>query len=245
MRASRYRCRVTAALLTDKYELTMLSAALRDGSAGPHDAPSRCSPAGCPTAAATAWSPAPAGCSTRLSEFVFDDAALAVAGAVPGRARRWTTCATSASRGDIDGYPEGELYFPGSPILSVTRHLRRVRGAGDAGAVDPQPRHRDRLGGGPDGQRRRRPADDRDGFAAHPRVRRGRRGARRLHRRLRRHLEPRSRAPLRHSRARHQRARVHAAAHHRETDPNEARRVPRAGRRAGRRRRRCWSTPTT
>ena len=22
--------------------------------------------------------------------------------------------------GDIDGYPEGELYFPGSPILSVS-----------------------------------------------------------------------------------------------------------------------------
>ncbi len=33
---SRYRCRVTAALLTDKYELTMLSAALRDGTAGRH-----------------------------------------------------------------------------------------------------------------------------------------------------------------------------------------------------------------
>ena len=30
---NRYRCGVTAALLTDKYELTMLAAALRDGSA--------------------------------------------------------------------------------------------------------------------------------------------------------------------------------------------------------------------
>ena len=43
--------------------------------------------------------------------------------------------------GDVDGYPEGELYFPYSPVLTVRGELRRGGRARDAGAVDPQPRH--------------------------------------------------------------------------------------------------------
>ena len=61
--------------------------------------------------------------------------------------------------GDVDGYPEGELYFPGSPDPHRQRHVRRRGAAGDAGAVDPQPRQRGRLGRGPDGHRGGRPAD--------------------------------------------------------------------------------------
>ena len=128
-----------------------------------------------------------------LAQFRFDDDALASLSdfldadtlGVPGRL---------PFRGDVDGYAEGELYFPGSPVLSVHGTLRRMRRAGDAGAVDLQPRHRDRVGRGAHGQRGRRPPADRDGFAAHPRAGRRRRGARRLPRRLRRHVEPRGRS---------------------------------------------------
>ena len=77
--------RGTPALLTDRYELTMLAggAARRDrATAG---ACSRCSPAGCPTGAATASSPAPAGCSTRCPTFRFDDDRRC---ACPARRRR-------------------------------------------------------------------------------------------------------------------------------------------------------------
>ena len=104
--------------------------------------------------------------------------------------------------GDIDGYAEGELYFPGSPVLSVTRQLRRMRGARDAGAVDLQPRHRDRVRGGAHGQRGRGTTADRDGVTTHPRTRRRRRGPRRLHRRLRRVVQPGGPAPLRDTRRR-------------------------------------------
>ena len=42
-----------------------------------------------------------------------------LAGVASSTPTRWATCATTGSRGDIDGYAEGELYFPGSPVLSV------------------------------------------------------------------------------------------------------------------------------
>ncbi|BBY62375.1 nicotinate phosphoribosyltransferase [Mycolicibacterium helvum] len=109
---------MTAALLTDKYELTMLAAALRDGSAGrmtTFEAFARRLPDGRRygvVAGAGRFLEA-------LSEFVFDDEALtSLASFLDSttldylRDFRFT--------GDIDGYAEGELYFPGSPILSVT-----------------------------------------------------------------------------------------------------------------------------
>jgi nicotinate phosphoribosyltransferase len=106
------------ALLTDKYELTMLSAALRDGTAGRHttfEVFTRSLPDGRRygvTAGAGRLLEALAG-------FVFDDDALAaVAGFLDP-----ATCEFLRDfrfGGDIDGYPEGELYFPGSPVLSVT-----------------------------------------------------------------------------------------------------------------------------
>jgi len=109
---------VTAALLTDKYELTMLAAALRDGSAGrttTFEAFARRLPDGRRYGVV-------AGTGRfleALGEFIFDDAALESLASFLDPATldylrdfRFT--------GDIDGYAEGELYFPGSPILSVT-----------------------------------------------------------------------------------------------------------------------------
>ena len=54
-----------------------------------------------------------------LPEFVFDDAACESLSSFP---RRATLDYLRGFRfgGDIDGYAEGELYFPGSPVLSVT-----------------------------------------------------------------------------------------------------------------------------
>ena len=146
--------------------------------------------------------------------------------------RRSSGCADYRFSGDIDGYPEGELYFPGSPILTVSGTFADAVRAGDAGAVDPQPRLRGGLGRGPDGHRRRGPSADRDGVAAHPRGGRGRR-------RPARPTWPASppprtwrRAPLRHPDRRHRRARLRAAARRR------AGRVPRPGQGA-------WARSTT
>ena len=115
---SRYRCRVTAALLTDKYELTMLSAALRDGTAGRRttfEVFARRLPEGRRYGVV-------AGTGRfleALSEFVFDDAALESVGSFLDPATL-DYLRGFRFRGDIDGYAEGELYFPGSPVLSVT-----------------------------------------------------------------------------------------------------------------------------
>ena len=51
--------------------------------------------------------------------------------------------------GDIDGYPEGECYFPGSPILTVEGTFAEAVLLETLVAVDPQPRLRDRRRGRP------------------------------------------------------------------------------------------------
>lgn len=108
---------VTVALLTDKYELTMLSAALRDGTAQRRtsfELFARRLPSGrrYGVVAGTGRFLDALGQFTfdtdaldLLSEFLDSDTLLFL------RDFRFT--------GDIDGYPEGELYFPGSPVLSV------------------------------------------------------------------------------------------------------------------------------
>jgi nicotinate phosphoribosyltransferase len=108
---------VTAALLTDKYELTMLSAALSDGTA--HRRTSfelfaRRLPEGrrYGVVAGTARF------VEALAQFRFDDAALASLSDFLDRGTL-AYLADYRFRGDIDGYAEGELYFPGSPVLSV------------------------------------------------------------------------------------------------------------------------------
>lgn len=105
------------ALLTDKYELTMLAAALRDGTAhrrSSFEVFARRLPEGRRygvTAGTARFVEA-------LREFTFDDTAL---GALESflDARTLDYLARYRFTGDVDGYAEGELYFPGSPVLSV------------------------------------------------------------------------------------------------------------------------------
>jgi nicotinate phosphoribosyltransferase len=109
----------TSALLTDHYELTMLSAALRDGTADRRcvfETFARRLPSGRRYGVVVGTS--------RLIELVadfrFGDAELAFLrerGVVDADTADWL--ATYRFGGDIDGYSEGELFFPGSPILTV------------------------------------------------------------------------------------------------------------------------------
>jgi nicotinate phosphoribosyltransferase len=108
---------VCAALLTDKYELTMLSAALRDGTASRRttfELFARRLPEGRRYGVV-------AGTGRfleALAEFRFDDVALAsVAEFLDSDSVRYLRDFQFC--GDLDGYAEGELYFPGSPVLSV------------------------------------------------------------------------------------------------------------------------------
>jgi nicotinate phosphoribosyltransferase len=108
---------VTAALLTDKYELTMLAAALRDGTAH------RCTTfevfaRRLPEGRRYGVVAGTARFVEALPQFTFDDDALTMLAEFLDS----TTLAYLADYrfdGDVDGYPEGELYFPGSPVLSV------------------------------------------------------------------------------------------------------------------------------
>ncbi len=108
---------MTAALLTDKYELTMLAAALRDGSAHRRttfEVFARRLPDGrrYGVVAGTARF------VEALAEFTFDDIALAsLSDFLDDDTMAYL--ADYRFRGDVDGYPEGELYFPGSPVLGV------------------------------------------------------------------------------------------------------------------------------
>src|SRR6202171_2806226 len=117
---NRYRCGVPSssrALFTDKYELTMLAAALHDGSAyrrTTFEVFARRLPEGrrYGVVAGTARF------VEALAQFRFDDAALAsLEDFLDGETLAYL--ADYRFRGDVDGYAEGELYFPGSPVLSV------------------------------------------------------------------------------------------------------------------------------
>ncbi|MGZ8801637.1 MAG: nicotinate phosphoribosyltransferase [Mycobacterium sp.] len=104
-------------MLTDKYELTMLAAALRDGTAhrrATFEVFARRLPEGRRygvTAGTARFVEA-------LQSFVFDSAALSsLADFLDTHTLEYL--AGYRFTGDIDGYPEGDLYFPGSPVLSV------------------------------------------------------------------------------------------------------------------------------
>ncbi|MEU4368809.1 nicotinate phosphoribosyltransferase [Micromonospora chersina] len=108
------------ALLTDHYELTMVSAALRDGTADRRcvfEVFSRRLPAGRRYGVV-------AGTGRLIDlirDFRFDPDEvefLRRTGVVDDRAARWL--ADYRFTGDVDGYAEGELFFPGSPILTVS-----------------------------------------------------------------------------------------------------------------------------
>jgi nicotinate phosphoribosyltransferase len=111
---------MSTGLLTDRYELTMLDAALRDGTADRHcvfEVFARRLPDGrrYGVVAGTAR------LLDAVRDFTFDEATverLHRAGVVGEQAA--TLLAGYRFRGDIDGYPEGELYFPYSPVLTVS-----------------------------------------------------------------------------------------------------------------------------
>jgi nicotinate phosphoribosyltransferase len=104
-------------LLTDRYELTMLSAALRAGTAH-----RRCTfemfARKLPDGRRYGVVAGTGRFLEALSDFRFDDTAAA---SLAEFLDRDTMAYLRDFRfgGDVDGYPEGELYFPGSPVLSV------------------------------------------------------------------------------------------------------------------------------
>ena len=108
---------MTAGLLNDKYELTMLAAALRDGTAHRRttfEVFARRLPEGrrYGVVAGTARF------VEALAEFTFDDTALeSLSDFLDTDTLDYL--ADYRFRGDVDGYAEGELYFPGSPVLAV------------------------------------------------------------------------------------------------------------------------------
>jgi len=109
-----------AGLLTDRYELTMLRAALADGTAGRHavfEVFTRRLPAGrrFGVVAGTAR------ILDAIDRFRFTDRDLTflrAGGVLDDRTTQYL--AGWRFGGDIDGYAEGELYFPGSPVLTVS-----------------------------------------------------------------------------------------------------------------------------
>ncbi|WP_433734735.1 nicotinate phosphoribosyltransferase [Nocardia sp. CA-129566] len=107
----------STALLTDQYELTMLAAALGDGSAQ-----RRCSFEVFARRLPNGRRYGVVGGTGRLldalAHFRFEEPELDIAaGFLDSKIVDWLR--DYRFTGDIDGYPEGELYFPGSPILSV------------------------------------------------------------------------------------------------------------------------------
>ncbi|MEV4845047.1 nicotinate phosphoribosyltransferase [Micromonospora matsumotoense] len=112
--------RLRPALLTDHYELTMVSAALRDGTAD-----RRCTfevfSRRLPTGRRYGVVAGTGRLIDVIKDFRFTPEEvefLLRTGVVDEPAARWL--ADYRFTGDIDGYAEGELFFPGSPILTVS-----------------------------------------------------------------------------------------------------------------------------
>jgi nicotinate phosphoribosyltransferase len=106
-------------LLTDRYELTMLRAALRDGTADRRcvfEVFARRLPDGRRYGVVAGTGRL----LDALPEFRFGDdqlRALRESGTVDEDTTGWLR--DYEFTGDVTGYPEGELYFPGSPVLTV------------------------------------------------------------------------------------------------------------------------------
>ena len=109
----------TTALLTDRYELTMLQSTLRDGTAeraSVFELFARRLPEGRRYGVVAGVGRA----LDALADFTFDDGALDYlrrADVVDEDTIAWL--AGFRFGGSIWGYPEGEIYFPGSPVLIV------------------------------------------------------------------------------------------------------------------------------
>ena len=110
---------MTTALLTDHYELTMVQAAMDAGTADRHslfDLFTRRLPEGRRYGVLAGLGRALQG----IQNFRFDEAEiefLAQSGIIKDNLASWL--ADYRFSGDIWGYPEGEVFFPGSPVLSV------------------------------------------------------------------------------------------------------------------------------
>jgi nicotinate phosphoribosyltransferase len=107
------------ALLTDHYELTMLEAALRDGTSN-----RRCSfevfSRRLPEGRRYGVVAGTGRLIDAITSFRYDEdelAFLADSGVIGGATCEWL--AGFRFGGDVSGYAEGELYFPGSPVLTV------------------------------------------------------------------------------------------------------------------------------
>lgn len=110
---------VTTALLTDHYELTMLQASLARGTAGRRstfELFARRLPEGRRYGVIAGTGRL----LDALADFRFDDASvtwLRESGVIDDATAGWL--ADYAFTGDVWGYPEGEVYFPSSPVLVV------------------------------------------------------------------------------------------------------------------------------
>ncbi|MTD13348.1 nicotinate phosphoribosyltransferase [Nakamurella sp. YIM 132087] len=108
----------STALMTDQYELTMLQAALADGTAD-----RRCTfevfARRLPSGRRYGVVAGTARVVDAIADFVFDEQTLErLAPILDERTREHL--AGWRFDGEVDGYPEGELFFPDSPILSVS-----------------------------------------------------------------------------------------------------------------------------
>lgn len=110
---------MTTALLTDHYELTMVQAAMDAGTADRHslfDLFTRRLPDGRRYGVVAGLGRA----IDAIADFRFGDAEISFLleqGIIKDNLAEWL--ANYRFSGDIWGYPEGEIYFPGSPVLSV------------------------------------------------------------------------------------------------------------------------------
>ncbi|SFP27662.1 nicotinate phosphoribosyltransferase [Amycolatopsis arida] len=109
----------STALLTDHYELTMLASALADGT-GDRTCVFEVFARRLPDGRRYGVVAGTERLLSAITDFRFTDAELAQleATAVVG-ADTLAWLADYSFSGEIDGYPEGELYFPGSPVLTV------------------------------------------------------------------------------------------------------------------------------
>jgi nicotinate phosphoribosyltransferase len=109
----------STALFTDHYELTMLASALADGT-GDRPCVFEVFARRLPDGRRYGVVAGTARVLEAIADFRFTDAEitqLASTSVVDDATLSWLADYTFS--GDIDGYPEGELYFPGSPILTV------------------------------------------------------------------------------------------------------------------------------
>ena len=110
---------MTTALLTDHYELTMVQAAMNAGTANRRslfDLFTRRLPSGRRYGVAAGLGRA----IDAIEDFTFGEEELSwllEKGVIQDNLAEWL--ANYRFSGDIWGYPEGEIYFPGSPVLSV------------------------------------------------------------------------------------------------------------------------------